>query len=129
MKWLLVSAALLVTLFIAYQFVTPEVAPIATPDPVEEAEEKSGVPKAEVPAVSSSPENTVVFHCQNGSLTVVFVRDIAGVTLSDGRQFELRETRPLVYENQAQKVTLLGGSEARFLEDGTATYTGCQVEP
>lgn len=88
----------------------------------------------ESPAVSTSPENTVLFTCTDAkSLTAVFKRDMVGVTLSDGRQFELREVRVddgVRYENTYERTALVGSSnasEARvsFEEAGVRTYSNC----
>lgn len=87
-------------------------------------------PAAQTPAVSSSPENTVTFSCSGGKeLTAVFMRDIVGLTLSDGRQFELRQIATesgVKYENAFEKVEFSGTeSSTSFFEKGTATYTKC----
>lgn len=77
-------------------------------------------------------ENIVTFQCEGGrNIVAVFARDIVGLTLSDGRQLELRQAtsdRGVVYLNNTQTIELRGGDgPASLIENGRATHVGCNV--
>ncbi len=75
-------------------------------------------------------ENRVTFSCANSKyIDVVFERDIAGITLSDGRQFTLRLARSdtgIRYLSPDASIELSGrGNDAELTEKGIPTYASC----
>ena len=72
-------------------------------------------------------ENLRTFACDDGkTITAVFVRDIVGLTLSDGRQVELRSHESddaIEYRSNDSKIEFYGrGNQAFLSESGTVTY-------
>lgn len=78
--------------------------------------------EAQPPSASIGEENLVELHCADGkSITAVFARDIIGLTLSDGRQMELRQDP----EDSARYFTVGGAIEFRVIgEDGAVLVEG-----
>lgn len=78
---------------------------------------------------SIGDENLVQFDCDEGSITAVFARDILGLTLSDGRQIELRQNEvvsEMLYHNIDGTIEFRGSDAgASFIEGGQTTYTNC----
>ncbi len=95
----------------------------------------SSVPDAEPVAQQGAAigdENLVTFTCATGkTITAVFERDIVALTLSDGRQMKLRQSRTgsgISYLSNDSSVEFRGkGSEGMLVERGTETYTACTV--
>jgi len=84
------------------------------------------------PGASAGPENEVLFVCDdNKTITAVFTRDIVGITLSDGRQFELRESvsaSGAKYEDTSRGLVFWGeGDTAFFEEKSVRTHSNCTV--
>ena len=113
-------------------FLQPEEASVQAPR--EEMQMQKPVQK-EVPTspgASAGPENEVTFLCkEEKTITAVFTRDIVGVTLEDGRQFELREVvsaSGAKYEDKSKGLVFWGeGDTAFFEEKSVRTHTDCQV--
>lgn len=81
---------------------------------------------------SIGDENLVQFDCDDGkSLTAVFARDIVGITLSDGRQMELRQNEvvsDMLFHNLNGTIEFRGSeSGARLTEEGETTYANCMA--
>lgn len=110
----------------------PEKPFIATSQAETPAARTMGAVTTERPGASSGPENEVRFACaDNKSLTAVFTRDIVGVTLSDGRQFTLRESTdaPARYEDAYRGIVFWGAADKASLEEGgIATYRDCRID-
>ncbi len=90
-----------------------------TPPPVQQA-----------PGASIGDENLVEFNCDSTKkITAVFTRDIVGLTLSDGRQLELRQSESgsgIRFVNPDETVEFHGKGEGAFLmEAGKTTYANC----
>src|SRR3989344_535051 len=82
------------------------------------------------PGASIGDENLVQFECDGGkALTAVFTRDILAITLSDGRQMELREVETassVRYHNINGSVQFHAAGEGGYLEEGgETTYANC----
>jgi len=82
------------------------------------------------PGASIGDENLVQFQCDGGmGFTAVFTRDILALTLSDGRQMELREVetaQSIRYHNLNGSVEFHAVGEGGYLtEDGETTYANC----
>lgn len=110
----------------------PETPFIAAPEATVPATNTAAAVTAERPGASSGPENEVRFVCEGDkSLTAVFTRDIAGVTLSDGRQFTLRESpdAPARYEDAYRGIVFWGAADKASLEEGgVTTYRDCRID-
>ena len=87
------------------------------------------VPTSQAPGASIGDENLVQFQCDDGKmLTAVFARDIVGLTLSDGRQMELRhvEGDAIRYTNPNATIEFGSRGEDGYLtEGGKTTYDHC----
>ena len=86
--------------------------------------------QTEQPSASGGDDNLVVFACMGGkTISAVFTRDIVGITLSDGRQMELRQDvsgSGIRYVSNDGSVEFRGQGEEGFLEEnGTTTYSNC----
>lgn len=84
------------------------------------------------PGVSSGPENEVMFRCAGGkTITAVFTRDIVGLTLEDGAQYELREaasTSGAKYADEFRGIVFWGDGDTAFLEQKSViTHRDCVV--
>ena len=82
--------------------------------------------------VSIGEENEAEFQCASGKkITAVFMRDIVALTLSDGRQIELRQATSgsgTRYLNNTGTVEFRGkGSDAFLTENGKTTYADCKT--
>jgi membrane-bound inhibitor of C-type lysozyme len=101
-----------------------------TPQPQEMPSDDTPIPVQQTPGASIGDENLVQFRCDDGkSITAVFARDIVGVTLSDGRQMELRQSASgsgVRFENIDETIEFHGKGEGAFLvEAGVTTYENC----
>ena len=90
-------------------------------------------PARQAPGASIGDENLVQFSCSDGkSLTAVFTRDIVGLTLSDGRQMELRQAvsgSGIRYVNANESIELRGkGDDASLIEGGVTTFADCAAQ-
>ncbi len=79
---------------------------------------------------SIGEENRVLFECaENKSIDAVFTRDILALTLSEGRQIELRSEEvsgKFKYVDSQKKVSFEGSAEEAFLtEEDKITYNHC----
>jgi membrane-bound inhibitor of C-type lysozyme len=95
-------------------------------------EESPPEPVTQNQGASIGEENAVEFACADGkSFTAVFARDIVGLTLSDGRQLELRQAvsgSGIRYLNNTETIEFRGkGSEGHLEENGTITYRDCKA--
>jgi membrane-bound inhibitor of C-type lysozyme len=84
------------------------------------------------PGASIGDENLVEFTCaEHKTITAVFTRDIVGLTLSDGRQVELRQVESasgVRYVNGSESIEFRSKGEQGFLvEGGKTTYADCSV--
>lgn len=82
---------------------------------------------------SIGEENLVEFRCAEGkTITAVFARDIVGLTLSDGRQMELRQdvsASGIRYVNAVETIEFRGeGDEGFLMEGGKTTFTNCRAQ-
>lgn len=96
----------------------------------EEARDAEPLPAQQAPSASIGDENLVEFNCDGGrKMTVVFTREIVGLTLSDGRQMELRQAEigsGVRYVNVGETIAFHGKGEGAFLvEGGATTYANC----
>ena len=87
------------------------------------------VPTRQAPGASIGDENLVQFQCDDGkTITAVFARDIVGLTLSDGRQLELRQASgsDIRYTNPHETLDFGSkGEDGYFSEGGEVTYEHC----
>ena len=79
---------------------------------------------------SGGAENTANFKCDGAkTMTIVFTNNLAGVTLSDGRQFTLHQSisdSTIRYVSNDTKIEFDGkGSDGFLLENGKTTYANC----
>ncbi|MFZ2887345.1 MAG: MliC family protein [Minisyncoccia bacterium] len=86
--------------------------------------------ETESPSASIGDENLVEFQCDDGKeITAVFTRDIVGLTLSDGRQMELRQALSgsgIRYVNANATIIFHGKGEGAFLTEGNqTTFENC----
>lgn len=93
-------------------------------------EESPPEPVTQNQGASSGQENTAEFSCAAGkTMTAVFTRDIVGLTLSDGRQIELREATSgsgIRYLNNTGSIEFRGKGDGAYLQEGgTSTYADC----
>src|SRR3989344_4913625 len=77
-------------------------------------------------------ENEAEFKCAGGkTITAVFTRDIAALTLSDGRQLTLRQAvsgSGIRYLNNTETIEFSGkGDDAFLTENGKTTYADCKA--
>ncbi|HWO07029.1 MAG TPA: hypothetical protein VNM40_00420 [Candidatus Paceibacterota bacterium] len=81
------------------------------------------------PGASIGDENFVEFACDNAKkITAVFARDIVGLTLSDGRQIELRQEPDdaMRYLNPGATIEFRAvGEGAALIEGGRTTFANC----
>lgn len=80
--------------------------------------------------VSTGEENLVEFRCDaSKSITAVFARNIVGLTLSDGRQMELRQYMvgsDIRFVNADETVEFRGqGEGGALIEGGQTTFANC----
>ncbi len=105
-----------------------------TADPQETPTEKIDSPSVnDRQGAAIGEENLVTFSCADSKhIAVVFERDIAGITLSDGRQFTLRLARSdtgIRYLSPDASIELSGrGNDAELTEKGIPTYTACTAQ-
>lgn len=84
----------------------------------------------QAPGASIGDENLVQFQCDGGlTMTAVFTRDIVGLTLSDGRQLELRQAESgsgIRFVNANESIEFRSKGEDGYLsEGGEITYENC----
>ncbi len=96
-------------------------------------EESPPEPVSQNQGASIGEENTVNFTCtDHKSFTAVFMRDIVALTLSDGRQIELRQAisgSGIRYLNNTQTIEFRGkGLDASLAENGATTYSDCKAD-
>lgn len=105
--------------------------PTTTPVAKQHATAPEKQPVTENQGAAIGSENTVTFKCDNKkTMTAVFERDIVGLTLSDGRQVELRDVHLNAgsrYTSNDGKINLWDGwqDDIWLEENGTTTYTNC----
>ncbi len=85
-----------------------------------------------LPGASIGEENMVEFRCAAGKgFVAVFARDIVGLTLSDGRQIELRQdasASTVRYYNTTRTILLTSeGDVVNLEESGGTTYRECRA--
>lgn len=85
------------------------------------------------PGASIGEENEVHFTCADRkTIIAVFARDIAALTLSDGRQITLSESPSasgISYWNNTRTIEFRGkGAEGSLIEEGVTTYENCTTE-
>lgn len=109
---------------------------VIEPQPIKENAVEKTTPSSvqEIQGASIGSENEVSFVCDEGkTITAVFARTIVGITLSDGRQIELREAASgsgIRYLNNTETIEFRGqGSEGFLVENGKTTYANCTVKP
>lgn len=101
-----------------------------TPSAQQPVVTKKEAPRPQPPSASIGDENAVHFACAGGkSLEAVFRRDIVGLTLSDGRQLELRQWMVgsgIRYVNADESIEFRGkGEDGYIIENGVTTYADC----
>lgn len=106
--------------------------PNASPVPVVPAEETPPLVRDEQGAAIGE-ENLVTFSCTEGkSITAVFERDIAALTLSDGRQITLRQAPSasgIRYLSNDATIEFRGkGTEGSLVERSLETYSSCVAQ-
>jgi membrane-bound inhibitor of C-type lysozyme len=109
-----------------------EALPPSIRQPVGGHEESPPEPVTQNQGASIGDENAVEFRCADGkSMTAVFARDILGLTLSDGRQLELRQAASgsgIRYLNNTETIEFRGkGADAYLQEGSTETYRDCKA--
>jgi len=105
----------------------------ANETPMPALQENTNPPRPAVPTAPSASigdENLVEFRCDEGKgMTAVFAREIVGLTLSDGRQIELRQVESgsgIQYASNDGSIELAAKGEGGFLqENGATTYANC----
>lgn len=98
--------------------------------PSESADEPEDVRVIDAQGAAIGDENLVNFKCDGGkTITAVFERDKAGITLSDGRQIVLRQSvsgSGIRYLSNDTSIEFRGkGQEGELIENGETTYKGC----
>lgn len=135
--WHIVVPIVLILLFGGWWYITPtetarNIFDTQASVPQGGHEESSSESDAAYQGASIGDENTVEFACASGkSMTAVFARDIVGLTLSDGRQIELRQAisgSGIRYLNNIQTIEFRGSGDDAFLtENGVTTYQDCKA--
>ncbi len=105
-------------------------APPAAPTKQPQTVQPKTQPVSEKQGATIGDENTVVFKCDDKkTITAVFERDIAALTLSDGRQITLRQSvsgSGIRYQSNDAKIEFDGkGNEGFLLESGKTTFANC----
>lgn len=90
-------------------------------------------PEGPSQGVSIGEENLVEFQCDEGkTVTAVFARNIVGLTLSDGRQMELRQYmvgNDIRFVNPDQTIEFKAvGEGGALIEGGRTTYANCAAK-
>lgn len=98
--------------------------------PVGGHEESPPEPATLHQGASIGEENAVEFTCAGGKgMTAIFARDILGLTLSDGRQLEMRQATSgsgIRYLNNTGAIEFRGKGEEAYLQEGdTIMYAEC----
>ena len=104
--------------------------PAPTPATKQQTAPAENQPSTENQGAAIGSESTVTFKCDNNKrITAVFERDIVGLTLSDGRQFTLRQSisgSGIRYLSNDTKIEFDGkGNEGFLLESDKTTYANC----